>query len=208
MVWHDMKFLWQNRERPRNLKRWLVVWAKRFLQGGLLLRIFWRKWHLTRKGAMVGRMSILAQTSILGPLTHLKVGEHCSLGQCFISVRAPVTVGNYVVINDAVSILSGSHHLHDRLWRAKSSPILIKDFAWVARGAIILPGVTVGVGAVVGAGAVVRENVPDYGIATGNPAILSTSERTRDLAYSPVLFNAAYEAWLGNQYLEGLQGGL
>ena len=38
---------------------------------------------------------------------------------------------------------------------------------WIATGAIILPGVTIGEGAVVGAGAVVTKDVPPWTVAYG-----------------------------------------
>ena len=41
---------------------------------------------------------------------------------------------------------------------------------WIATGAIILPGVTVGEGAVVGAGSVVARDVPPWTVVAGNPA--------------------------------------
>jgi maltose O-acetyltransferase len=82
-----------------------------------------------------------------------------------------------------------------------SSPIVIKDFAWIATGAIILPGVTVGKGAVVGAGAVVRQSIPDYATAIGNPCSIHPNKRVECLQYDPVIFCAPYEAWIGRNRL-------
>lgn len=48
--------------------------------------------------------------------------------------------------------------------------VIIKDGAWIASGAIILPGVTVGQGSIVAAGAVVSKDVADHTIVAGNPA--------------------------------------
>jgi len=50
------------------------------------------------------------------------------------------------------------------------SPVIIKYGARIAGGAVILPGVTIGVNAVIGAGAVVTRNIPDFMTAWGNPA--------------------------------------
>ena len=50
------------------------------------------------------------------------------------------------------------------------APVVIRRDADIGVGAIILPGVTIGVGAQVGAGAVVSRDVPDYSIAAGVPA--------------------------------------
>ena len=51
-----------------------------------------------------------------------------------------------------------------------SKPITIKDNVWVATGAIVLPGVTIGAGAVVAAGSVVVKDVEPWTVVGGNPA--------------------------------------
>jgi acetyltransferase-like isoleucine patch superfamily enzyme len=50
--------------------------------------------------------------------------------------------------------------------------IVIDDGAWLGTGVIVLSGVRIGKGAVVGAGSVVWRDVPDGGLAVGNPARL------------------------------------
>jgi maltose O-acetyltransferase len=49
-------------------------------------------------------------------------------------------------------------------------PVRIGDDVWIAHGAIVEPGVTIGRGAVIAAGSVVTCNVPDGTMAVGNPA--------------------------------------
>ncbi|MDB9894438.1 hypothetical protein OAC77_01605 [Reinekea forsetii] len=51
-----------------------------------------------------------------------------------------------------------------------AEPIHIKTRAWIGGGAIILPGITIGVGAVVAAGSVVTRDVADGALVKGNPA--------------------------------------
>ncbi len=51
------------------------------------------------------------------------------------------------------------------------APVIIGDDVWVAHGAIIERGVTIGDGAVVSAGSVVRDDVPAWSLAAGNPAV-------------------------------------
>lgn len=46
----------------------------------------------------------------------------------------------------------------------------IGNDVWIATGAVITRGVTIGDGAVIGANAVVTKDVPPYAIAVGNPA--------------------------------------
>ncbi len=52
----------------------------------------------------------------------------------------------------------------------KSAPITIGDDVWIAHGAIVEPGVTIGDRSVVAAGSVVVSDVPADRMAIGNPA--------------------------------------
>ncbi len=51
-----------------------------------------------------------------------------------------------------------------------TAPIVIGDDVWVAHGAVIEPGVTIGDGSVVSAGSVVTHDIPPCCLAMGNPA--------------------------------------
>ena len=193
----EIRYLWQHREKPTTLKRALILIAKRLLNVYPLLRILWRIQRFRSKGATIGTLCVLGEISYSASLKNLVVGDHCSVGSCELFLHDTIQIGNFVTINGGVKLISASHRLTDPLWRHKKSPIHIGDYAWIATNSIILPGVRIGRGAVVGAGAVVREDVPDYGIVTGNPATLETHRRTSDLHYYPALFNAPFEAWIG-----------
>lgn len=80
-----------------------------------------------------------------------------------------VTVEDDVQMAANVQILTNNHDPYDRELLT-CLPVVIKKGAWIGAGATILPGVTVGRHAIVGAAAVVTKDVPDYGIAVGNPA--------------------------------------
>jgi len=191
-------YLWKHREKPALLsKRWLVVWVKRCLLFYPLMRITLKSTYFSAKGAKIGNLAILGNTRFQGSPTNLDIGDQVSLGRCEIALHDKVSIGRCAVLNDGVVLLTASHGLTDPQWKHKIKPILIGEYAWIATNAIILPGVTIGRGAVVGAGAVVRENVPDYAVVTGNPSVVTGIERTKKLNYSPVLFNAPFEAWVG-----------
>jgi acetyltransferase-like isoleucine patch superfamily enzyme len=163
------------------------------------MKIVFKQNKLKRKGAKVGLLTIIGEAKITGRnLSLLSIGEQSTIGRAEIRLRNKVTIGKNVVISDGVILLTGTHRLTDPKWTLKTAPITVNDYAWIATNAIILPGVTIGKGAVVGAGAVVREDVPDYAIVFGNPAeIIEGRRRTNNLDYSPVSFNASYEAWIG-----------
>jgi acetyltransferase-like isoleucine patch superfamily enzyme len=71
---------------------------------------------------------------------------------------------------------------------AEFAPVIVKRGAWIAIGAMILPGVTIGENAIVAAGAVVTKDIPANAIAGGIPAKVirimvpkNDSESDRDL---------------------------
>lgn len=54
--------------------------------------------------------------------------------------------------------------------RGRVAPITIGDDVWIAHGAILEPGITIGSGSAVSAGSVVVNDVPPHKLAIGNPA--------------------------------------
>ncbi len=193
--------LWRRRERPRLLsRRWLTVWAKRALTLPALLGLQWRVARLRSRGALVGSLAIIESCRIEGPLRNLDIARGTFIGEgSELMLHERISIGEQVVINRRVTILTASHRLRDPAWPQYSRPVRIGDRAWIATGATLLPGVSIGRGAVVGAGAVVRSDVPDFAVAVGNPATLHLNARTRELRYDTAFFPAPFEAWLGPQ---------
>jgi maltose O-acetyltransferase len=192
-----LTYLWRERKRsPIASHAWLKSWAKRVVNAPALFRFCWRQYWLRARGAQVGLLSVV-NAKLSGPVRNFSVGEESSIGHALIVTHGYVVIGDRVTINDGVTILTASHDLDDPEWRTFRKPIQIDDYAWIAQGAMILPGVHVGRGAVVGAGAVVGRDVEPYSIVAGNPAQPTSRKRVMELNYSPVAFVAAYEAWLG-----------
>lgn len=60
---------------------------------------------------------------------------------------------------------------------------VVGNDVWFGHSATVLPGVRIGHGAIVGSGSAVTRDVPDYGIAGGNPArLIRTRYRDEDIA--------------------------
>ena len=121
----------------------------------------------------------------------ITMGDNCFVGErTNIWSAESVTIGNNVLISHEVNIVDTNSHEMDAKERAAgyvnmianghprekgnviSAPIVIRDYAWISFGAIILKGVTIGEGAIVAAGSVVVNNVPDYCVVAGNPAVV------------------------------------
>ncbi len=118
----------------------------------------------------------------------ITVGEWCYVGEgSRIWSAGQIDIGNRVMISHNVNIFDNlthpvdpfSRHQHFRAIATAGHPIRIDlgerpvridDDAWIAAGAMVLRGVSVGKAAIVGAGAVVTHDVPPFAIVAGNPA--------------------------------------
>lgn len=108
---------------------------------------------------------------VIGAGSH--IGERCSLW-------AGESKGRIVIEHDAlfgpdVFVTASNYEFADRSRPVMDQPRVEKDVVigsstWLGRGAVILPGVTVGEGAIVAAGAVVSRDVAPWTIVAGVPA--------------------------------------
>jgi acetyltransferase-like isoleucine patch superfamily enzyme len=103
----------------------------------------------------------------------IRVGERVFINQnCTIYDLAEIRIGDDVMIGPNVNIISAGHPLEPSRRRTAvvGKPIVIERNAWIAAGATIIGGVTVGENAVVAAGSVVTKDVPPNTLVGGNPA--------------------------------------
>ncbi len=94
---------------------------------------------------------------------------------CHIVVQESLTVGDYSLFGEGVSIHDDNHVIGRGREPIASRglitrPVVIGRNVWVGARAVILPGVHIGDNAVVGAGAVVTRDVPPNTIVAGVPA--------------------------------------
>jgi len=117
-----------------------------------------------------------------------RIGEHCTLGQN-VFVAGGAIIGNNVKIQNNVSVYAGVE-LEDDVFcgpscvftnvmnprsqiarRDQYQRTVVRRGATVGANATIVCGTTLGRYAFVGAGAVVRDDVPDYAMMLGVPAV-------------------------------------
>ena len=104
------------------------------------------------------------------------IGNGTWIGQqSFFHSAGGIEIGCNVGIGPGVKILTSSHTLdnvHSPILHnpVEFAPVKIGDDSEIGVGAIILPGVTIGIGVQVGAGAVVARSVSDYAIVVSMQA--------------------------------------
>lgn len=191
-------FLLQHRTRPALFSRaWLRTWLKRLwnlpaLLGYALQSLRWRL-----RGARIASSSVISHLTVHGDASHLRIGECCCLGITRMQTHERIEIGNCVVINDGVRLITGSHDIHSPTYDHVFSPIIIEDHAWIATDAMILKGVRIGRGAVVAAAAVVTRDVPPFTVVGGNPAREIGTRRIESFDYIPSSWFGPVMAWVG-----------
>jgi acetyltransferase-like isoleucine patch superfamily enzyme len=115
----------------------------------------------------------------------IRVGRNVFVNQnCTFYDLGGLDIADDVMIGPNVSIITAGHPLEPSQRRAVTigKPIVIERNVWVAAGATIIGGVTVGANSVVAAGSVVTKDVPPNTLVGGNPARVIRSigdERTK-----------------------------
>ncbi len=190
-------YLWNHRAKfSFGSNAFFKAWAKRYITLRSVLKRNKHRKKLVKHGSSIANTAEIGEVLVNGKKTNLKVGAFTFIGKAELALHDNISIGDYVCINDGVIILTASHDIHDPAWKHKKAPVVIKNYAWLATNAIILPGVQIGEGAVVGAGAVVTKDVPDYAIVGGNPAKILSNKRVKNLNYNPCEFLAGNQAWL------------
>lgn len=193
-----ISFLYTHRLKPRPLSpAWFKTWLKRVWTLPELLRYYRHTLRLRLRGAHIPASTVLADLTVHGDARNLHIGECCCIGVSRMQAHARIQIGDCVVINDDVKIITGSHDIHSPTYEHVFTPIIIEDHAWIATGAMILKGVKIGRGAVVAAGAVVVKDVRPFTVVGGNPAKEIGTRNIQRFEYIPSSWFAAVMAWVG-----------
>jgi maltose O-acetyltransferase len=113
----------------------------------------------------------------------LQIGRNSAIGKrCVLDARGAITIGRDVNISSHARLQTAKHLIDDPDFMHDYSPIVVGDRAWIAEGAVVLGGVTIGEGAVVAAGAVVTKDVDPFSVVGGVPA-QPIRERSHELRY-------------------------
>lgn len=121
-------------------------------------------------GARIGKnCNIQRGVDILMPW-NLELGDYVALAHHTRVLNfSPVRIDSMTVISQYVHLCTGTHDYTDPYFKLLFKPIRIGAESWVASGAFIGPGVTLGRGCVIGANAVVTKDMPEWKVCAGHP---------------------------------------
>jgi acetyltransferase-like isoleucine patch superfamily enzyme len=103
----------------------------------------------------------------------INVGRNVFVNQnCTFYDLGGLDIADDVMIGPNVSIVTSGHPIEPSQRRASviAKPIVIERNVWIAAGATIIGGVTIGENSVVAAGSAVTKDVPPNTLVGGNPA--------------------------------------
>lgn len=137
----------------------------------------------------IGSDVLIARSCLIQAKTDkgfVEIGDHCVLGDhCTLSSAGGIRLGSSVMIGGQCYI-GGGRYCTDRsdvpMMKQNlfsEGPVEIAEDCWIGTGVRILDGVKIGRGSVIGAGAVVRENIPEFTIATPHQRIIMLKRETR-----------------------------
>jgi len=115
------------------------------------------------------------------PTGQLFIGRNVFVNQgATIVAEKLITIEDDVRVGDFAAIYDSDFHAVVPGTAVRVAPVTLEQGCWIGRGAVVLPGVTVGAGSVVAAGAIVTTSVPSGVVVAGMPAeIISRFEYDR-----------------------------
>ncbi len=109
---------------------------------------------------------------------YLEIGDFVFFNRgVFIDSKGGVRIGNQVALTEDVRIFSHTHSEASHIVR-EYHPVIIKDYAKIYSGAVIMPGVTIGEQAIVAAHSLVMKDVPPNSLVAGMPAQVVRERKT------------------------------
>jgi putative colanic acid biosynthesis acetyltransferase WcaF len=160
---------------------WLLLasWTPTFLHS-------WRRLILRSFGARIAAGAYIYPSVRIWDPRNLQMGTYSCLGprvDCYS--MASISLGAYATVSQDACLCAGSHDIDDPDFRLLTKPIAIGDDAWIAAGAFVGPGVSVGEGAVLGARGVTLKELGAWGVYVGNPASFLRARANRRGAPKP-----------------------
>ena len=128
------QYLIAHRLRPKPFSYvWFKVWGKRVVHYSPAISLPCCGMAGTGSGRACALVSMagIGPCEITGNRRNLKVGDFSFVGRATIQLLGCVRIGHSVVINDDVTILTGTHDVNDEHFQLQTKPVVIGNYAWI-----------------------------------------------------------------------------
>ena len=150
---------------------WGVVWAVFARPLPRSVGSGWKRFLLRLFGAKIHPTAVVYSSAKVYYPANLEMGEYSCLASdvdCYNVDK--IIIGANTTVSQGVYLCTASHDITNHLNPLITAPIVIEDQVWIAAGAFVGMGVTIGEGTVVGARAAVFKDVEPWTVVGGNPA--------------------------------------
>ena len=128
-----------------------------------LLRIF---------GSTIGNGVIIKPKVNIKYPWNLQIGDHVWIGELvWIDNLDRIIFGNNVTISQGALLISGSHNYKKSTFDLLIGKIILEDGVWIAARSVVASGVTCKSHSVLTLNSVATQDLDEYGIYRGNPAV-------------------------------------
>ncbi len=140
----------------------------------------WRRFWYRLFGAQLGEGVLIRKSVRCNYPWNVTIGEHAWIGdEATLYALAAINIGGHAVVSQQAYICTGSHDHRDPHFGLIVKPVHIGCGAWIALGALVMPGVTIGEGALIAARAVVTRNAAAWTVYRGSPAVATGPRELR-----------------------------
>lgn len=143
----------------------LASWTPPFMRG-------WRRLLLRLFGAKMGPGTDVRASARIWSPRNLRMEKDTMLAagvNCYN--MALVSLEERALVSQNAVLCAGNHRIDDPEFQLIAKPITLKAHCWIATEAFVAPGVVVGEGAVLGARAVALDDLNEWTLYVGNPAV-------------------------------------
>ena len=131
-------------------------------------------------GAKVGSVVVVKPSVSVKYPWFLSVGDNCWIGEgVWIDNLSQVTIGNNVCLSQDSYLLTGSHNYKKETFDLILGEIILEDGVWIGAKAVVCPGVICKSHSVLSVGSVATQDLEEYGIYQGNPAVLKRKRQIK-----------------------------
>ena len=130
------------------------------IRRGLILKITHKFGSVVHPSAQVSKMSsfeigtVILQNVVIQP--SVRIGKHCIINSGSV-IEHDCELSDFVHVSPHSTLCGG---------------VKVGEGTHIGAASVIIPGITIGCWTTIGAGAVVINDIPDYAVAVGNPAII------------------------------------
>ncbi|MFA5175699.1 MAG: acyltransferase [Candidatus Nanoarchaeia archaeon] len=135
---------------------------------------------------------IIGENTQVGSYSEIKkdarIGNNCRL-QSYVFVPEGTIIGNSVFVGPRATFLNDMFPTAEKASRGewKLEEVVVEDNATIGGGAIIRPGIKIGIYSFIGGGSMVTKDVKPYSVVVGNPARIIGD--VRDKKYAALMHN-------------------